>query len=205
MGSNPTEGTKEKNMFIFDAETLSKKSTSVILSFACIYFNPDEKPDHVKLKQDAFFVKFKAREQAEMGRHIGKTTLEWWVKQCENVKKKSFLSDPERDVSFIEGYESFRKWVNEKNDPNCWVWARGNLDQLVMDDIEEQLHIEPVFKFNRWRDVRTAIDFLYSTTTGYVDVDHPKFKPSLHVTKHDPVDDCVYDAMMLMYGKSIKE
>jgi hypothetical protein len=28
-----------------------------------------------------------------------------------------------------------------------------------------------------------------------------RFDPAIHITKHDPVDDCVYDAMMLMYGK----
>jgi hypothetical protein len=94
-----------------------------------------------------------------------------------------------------------RKWAQSKNDSKCWVFARGNLDQLVMDSIEEQLEIQPVFPFSRWRDVRTAIDFLYGTTSGYTKVNYPGFDPQLHITKHNPIDDCVFDIMMLIYGE----
>jgi hypothetical protein len=93
-----------------------------------------------------------------------------------------------------------REWAKSKNDTKCWVWARGNLDQLVLDDIEEQIGLEPIWPFARWRDVRTAVDFLYGTTTGYTKVNHPVFDSKLHITKHNPVDDCIFDAMMLMYG-----
>jgi hypothetical protein len=83
-------------------------------------------------------------------------------------------------------------------------WARGNLDQLVLDSFEEQLEIQPIWPFQRWRDVRTAIDFLYGTTQGYCKVVTPPwveaFDKDLHITKHNPIDDCVLDAMMLMYG-----
>jgi len=71
---------------------------------------------------------------------------------------------------------------------------------LVMDDIEEQLGIDPVFPYARWRDVRTAIDIFYNTEKGYVDVYYPDFNFSLNITKHDPVDDCLADAMQLLYG-----
>ena len=80
-------------------------------------------------------------------------------------------------------------------------WARGNLDQLVMDSIEEQCEITPIFYYARWRDVRTAVDFLYGTSNGYCKVDYEGFNPSLHITKHDPIDDCILDTMMLLYGK----
>jgi hypothetical protein len=69
-----------------------------------------------------------------------------------------------------------------------------------MDDIEEQLGLDPVFPYSRWRDVRTAIDIFYDTENGYVDVSHEGFKSELMITKHDPVDDCLLDAMMLLYG-----
>ena len=100
-----------------------------------------------------------------------------------------------------EGLEQFRQWAQQFNDNKCWVWARGNLDQLVLDSMEEQLDIEPIFYYNRWRDVRTAIDLWHDTSSGYCNVDYANFNPELMITKHDPVDDCLYDAMMLLYGK----
>jgi hypothetical protein len=197
-------------MFIFDVETLGKRSNSVILSMACIYFDPDKQPGHKELFEGAFFAKFDVQDQMKrLGREAGKSTIEWWSKQCENVKNKSFKPNPAVDERFEDGYERMREWAKSKNDDKCWVWARGNLDQLVMDDIEEQIGLEPVFRYARWRDVRTAIDFMYNTIDGYVKVEVPPwidaFDSSIHITKHNPIDDCVFDAMMLMYGKGNKD
>ena len=187
-------------MFIFDVETLGKRSSSVILSMACIYFNPLEKPSPQELREGAFFAKFKVKDQVQrLGREINQPTIDWWAKQCENVKVASYKPS-QYDVEFEIGYEAMREWVAKKNDNKCWVWARGNLDQLVMDDIEESIGLDPIFPYARWRDVRTAIDFLYETNNGYTDVDYPGFDARNHITKHNPIDDCLLDAMMLMYG-----
>jgi hypothetical protein len=187
---------------MFDVETLGKESNSVILSMAAIYFNPDEKPAPGDLFDSAFFVKFDVEDQIKrLNRKVGRTTMEWWAKQCDNVRRKSFTPSPQ-DVRFEDGYEEMRKWAKSKNDSKCWVWARGNLDQLVLDSMEEQLELERIWPFERWRDVRTAVDFLYGTTRGYCEVDYPGFDPKIHITKHNPIDDCVYDVMMLVHGKT---
>jgi len=192
-------------MFIFDVETLGKESNSVILSMAAIYFEPDKEPNHTQLRDSAFFVKFDVQDQIKrLNRKVGKTTIEWWSKQCENARNKSFKPRAD-DIQFEIGYEAMRQWANTKNDSKCWVWARGNLDQLVLDSMEEQLELKPIWPFSRWRDIRTAVDFLYGTTNGYVEVDTPAwveaFDSKLHITKHNPIDDCIFDAMQLMYGK----
>ena len=192
-------------MFIFDVETLGKESNSVILSMAACYFDPTKDINHSVMREDAFFVKFDVADQMKrLNRKMGKTTLEWWAKQCENVRIKSFKPNPDIDVKFEDGYEAMRKWAKHFNDDKCWVFARGNLDQLVLDSMEEQLELEPIWPFSRWRDVRTAIDFLYDTTNGYVKVETPPwvepFDPFLHITKHNPIDDCIYDMMQLKYG-----
>ena len=188
-------------MFIFDVETLGTKSSSVILSMACIYFDPDKKPSPQEIRSNAFFVKLDAPDQIKrLNRTVTKSTIDWWAKQCDQVKQKSFFPTPS-DVKLEDGIELMREWSNGFLDKKkCWVWARGNLDQLVLDDAEEQLGIESVFHYNKWRDVRTAVDFLTGSNNGYCGVDYPGFDPALHITKHDPIDDCVYDAMMLIYG-----
>jgi hypothetical protein len=192
-------------MFLFDIETLGKKSDSVILSMAAIYFNPDDKPSPKQMRENAFFAKFDVRDQRyRLKRSMGQSTMDWWKKQCDNVKNASFIPN-EIDCKFEDGYEAMREWADSKNDTKCWVWARGNLDQLVLDDIEEQCGLTPIWPFNRWRDVRTAIDFLYNTTDGYVDVDYPGFDSKIDISKHNPIDDCLLDAMMMMYGVNKKE
>jgi hypothetical protein len=76
-------------MLMFDLESLGVESNSVMLSLACIHFNPDDKPTYKELVDSAFFVKFSVRDQVEnYGRKVDKNTLQWWEKQCEIVRKK---------------------------------------------------------------------------------------------------------------------
>lgn len=195
---------------MFDVETLGKESNSVMLSMAAIHFDPSDKKSYKEYKDSAFFVKFDVEHQIKnLNRKVGKTTMQWWAKQCDNVKAVSFRPNKTIDVKFEDGYEQMRKWANSFNEPNSWVWARGNLDQLILDSFEEQLEIEPIWPFSRWRDVRTAIDILYETDKGYINVVVPPwidaFDPSVHVTKHNPIDDCAFDIMQLLYGEKKNE
>lgn len=168
---------------------------------ACIYFEPDAKPSPKELHDNAFFVKLDAQDQIKrLKRSITKSSVDWWSKQCDNVKNMSFYPSP-GDIKLEDGLEEMRIWSKRYADSTkSWVWARGNLDQLVLDDAEEQLEVKPIFQYNRWRDVRTAIDFLYETDAGYCDVNYPGFNPEINITKHNPIDDCIYDVMMLIYG-----
>jgi hypothetical protein len=187
-------------MFVFDIETLSKNSNAVILSIGCVHFNEKEKPSFEHMKDNAFFVKLNASDQFKrLKRSYQQSTIDWWKKQCENSRTKSY-KPASGDVIIEDGLEQFRTWTKQFNEPKSWVWARGTLDQLILDSMEDQLGIEPIFNYNRFRDVRTAVDFLYGTENGYCKVDYPGFDSFLNITKHDPVDDCLLDAMMLLYG-----
>lgn len=190
-------------MFMFDVETLSKSSEAIILSMACIHFDPSEKYTYKQLLDQALFIKFDVEDQkTRLKRRMDKSTIEWWSKQCDYVKNRS-LKRSTLDIKFEDGYEQFRSWAESKNDNKSWVWARGNLDQLVLDSIEDQLGLEPVFPFNRWRDVRTAIDIFYDTNKGYIKV--KDFDPQANVIKHCPIHDCAYDIMQLLYGERNEE
>lgn len=191
-------------MVVFDVETLSKSSETVILSMACVYFDPDSKLNYDDLLKDAFFAKLDVKRQVkEHGRKIDKATIDWWNKQCQLAKEKSFIPTP-IDDTFENAYQNFSYWVKEHNAQKEWVFCRGMLDQLVLDSYEGQMGFTPIFPYHRWRDVRTAIDLLYNTDNGYVEVEG--FDSRAHVIKHDPVHDCAYDAMMLVHGipKKIK-
>lgn len=188
-------------MILFDIETLGKGSDSVILSMAAVHFDPVAKTSPAEMRDNAFFVKMSVKDQVQrLGRTMEKSAMEWWSKQCENARCASF-NPLSSDMTLEQGLDGLKEW-SDKVDPSgkCIIWARGNLDQLVIDCAEEKMEREHIWPYNRWRDVRTAIDFLYNSSNGYCKVDYPGFDPALHITKHNPIDDCVFDAMMLLYG-----
>jgi hypothetical protein len=184
---------------MFDIETLGIESTSVILSFACIYFDPEKKPTYQELVDSAFFVKLDSKDQIQrLKRTVTKSTLDWWVKQSPETQTLS-LNPSEFDLKAEDAIEKFREWTKQFPDSNkSIVWARGNLDQMAIGSLENACDIPTVFHFGRWRDVRTAVDLLTGSTNGYCKIEG--FDES-QVIKHNPIHDCAYDAMMLMYGK----
>ena len=188
-------------MFLFDVETLGVESNAVVLSAALIHFDPELRPTYQDLLDDACFVKFNAREQMDVGRSVSKSTLEWWKEQHEYVKKVSL--EPSRDDMTVENGIAKLHAYMDKYDKNReqTMWARGSLDQLSIDSLAVKFGLQEITGYNKWRDVRTAVDILYGTSNGYVEVDHPLFQRH-NVIKHHPVHDCALDAMQLMYGKT---
>jgi len=192
-------------MFFFDVETVSLSSETVILSFACLHLTQEEVESRItysNMLAKTFFVKLDVGEQvSQYKRKIDKGTLDWWDRQAQIVKRKSLISDPNLDVKAKDALDKFRVWVkNQPNHSSSLVWARGSLDQLCFESLHRDLDMKPPFKYNMWRDVRTAIDFLYpESKDGYVSV--PGFD-DVNVIKHDPIHDVCYDAMMILYGGS---
>jgi hypothetical protein len=189
-------------MFIFDVETLGVESNAVVLSAALIHFDPEKRPTYQDLLDNACFVKFNAKEQLDAGRTVSKSTLSWWKEQHEYVKQVS-LEPSHDDMTVNNGLLKFYKYMGQYPDAfKQTMWARGSLDQLVIDSLAVKFGLEEITGYNMWRDVRTAVDILYGTTNGYVEVEHPLFQRH-NVIKHHPVHDCALDAMQLMYGKQV--
>lgn len=189
-------------MFIFDIETLGVESTSVVLSAALIHFDPEKRPTYQDLLDNALFVKLKSKDQIErLKRSVDKNTLEWWQNQHEYVRGVSM--DPKgSDIAAEDAITQLHNYMNKyPNSQKQTMWARGSLDQMAIDSLCVKAGMQTLTNYAVWRDVRTAVDMLYGTTNGYVEVDHPLFERA-SVIKHHPVHDCALDAMMLMYGKT---
>lgn len=188
-------------MFVFDIETLGIESTTVVISAALLWFNPEEQPDYQKLLNDACFVKLNAKDQIErFGRTVNKDTLDWWKTQHEYVRKVSFDPSP-NDLLAEDAIQQLNDYMNKYPTPaKQTMWARGSLDQVAIDSLCIKVGKNPITTYNMWRDVRTAVDCFTGSTNGYCDVAHPTFKRH-EVIKHHPVHDCALDAMQLMYGK----
>jgi hypothetical protein len=192
-------------MWMFDVETLGIESNSVILSMVLIYFNPEEKPTYRELMNNAFFVKLDAKDQIDrLDRTVTKSTLDWWKDQNIFTKNLSLIAKDD-DIKAEDALDMMREFVAKQcaktpDAMNSTVWARGNLDQMVLGSLENKLDVSPIFHFGRWRDVRTAVDIFTGSKNGYCNVEHPEFNKD-DVVKHNPIHDCAYDVMMLIYGK----
>lgn len=182
---------------MFDIETLDTESTAVVLSAAILFFEQGD--DYETLLEKTLFVKFDSKIQTQKyNRTISKDTLEWWGKIHPAIRKKSFDPSPQ-DLHPADAIEELKDYIRKHGD--ALIWARGSLDQMVIDSLTLKLGFDRIMPYNKWRDVRTGVECLCTTAyNGYCEVDHPTFAKH-NVIKHDPIHDCAYDAMMLLYGK----
>ena len=186
--------------YMFDVETIDVESTAAVLSAAIIKFEMDEIPVWDDLLRRSLFVKFNAKEQMlKYKRTAEKTTMEWWSKQCDLVKARSFVPgiyDLDADIALdqIRGYAHLS--IDSSKNRDKIFWSRGCLDQLVIDSLSKAVGHDLLVPYNNWRDVRTAIDLICEDgSNGYCKV--PNFDSGI-VLKHDPIHDCAYDLMMLL-------
>jgi hypothetical protein len=191
-------------MFCLDIETLGVESTSVILSVGMSHVSDTEPKSYQEILDNSIFVKLNAKEQVANNRFVDKSTVDWWNKQCDFAKERNYYPK-KTDFSVAEGISVLQRWVNEraKKDDICWV--RGSLDQMCLDSLFKSVGAELLFRFNVYRDVRTAIELLYPETAknGYVDVD-PEYCIGFdrdQVLKHSPEHDTSFDLAMILFGK----
>jgi hypothetical protein len=191
-------------MLVFDVETLGAESNSVILSAAIVYMNPAEKNTWESLYENTLFVKFNVKEQVKQyNRVTEKDTITWWNKQCDLAKKQSFFPS-EKDLPAKEAIACIRNYIAENCDPKTTlIWTRGSLDQMVIDSLCKATGDEPIMQYSNYRDMRTYVDLAATNSTrGYCAI-NPETYPGTWdrnvVVKHNPIDDIVLDALMLLY------
>ncbi len=194
-------------MFFLDIESLSVESTTVILSIGMLYAKDNSPTTYQALLDNSIFLKLNAKEQINAyNRVVEKGTLEWWNKQGELAKDRSF-TPKKTDLLCHDAIERLRKWTHhvceKPKDEICWI--RGSLDQMALDSLCRAMKVEPILPYNAYRDMRTAIDLLYPETgkNGYVEIDTsmcPDYDRD-KVLKHSPEHDCAMDACMLFFGK----
>lgn len=188
--------------FMVDIESLDVCSSAVVLSVAVIQFDLGEVADYGALLDRALFVKLDVAEQVSRFKStMSRDTIEWWTKQTQTVRLKSFTPNKEEDLSPEDALANIRAYcdLSEKSNDNHGVtfWARGCLDQVCLDNLSRKVSGDLLIPYNNWYDVRTAIDLTCDgARRGYVTV--PGFDHFARVHKHDPIHDCANDLMMLL-------
>lgn len=183
-------------MFMFDVETLGTESNSVVLSAALTYFNFDNILSFQDYVNAACYVKFDKQEQIDMGRIIDQDTVDWWKKQSEIARKAALDPSPE-DLSAKNAIDNLRAYINDHGGSDQIFWMRGTLDQMAIDSLCKNIGVPVLTRFNKWRDVRTAVDILGNNAKdGYCKI--VGFDPDLYAIKHLPQHDCAVDILMLV-------
>ena len=84
-----------------DIETLGSYPDTVVLTIGGIKFDPMADDG----LHSQFYYRLNADEQIEKGRTITETTLEWWDKQDEEVKKE------DRKISLATVYNNLKQFI----------------------------------------------------------------------------------------------
>lgn len=188
------------NHFVLDVETLSVESTAIVLSCAIIHFDfeKDATVTYDELVERALYVKFKLKEQHDLGRTTLGSTIEWWMKQGSAIRDLCFKPSP-KDVGATEGMIQIENYVQEHGTKSSMIWARGSLDQMALDSLSRTIGRNTIVPYNMWMDIRTAIRLTKETSDqrGYCDI--PGFDHST-VDKHNPIADCALDILQLVQG-----
>jgi hypothetical protein len=191
-------------MIIFDLETLDTESTAVVFSLGAVYHDGISELSYQNLIDTGIFIKFDVREQiVDYKRTRNKSTLEWWSKQSVEARKASVVPSAS-DLDVKTGLGVLYKWFKTLPDyKNELIMARGILDQSCSESLARSAGLPPILPFASWRDIRTAMDFMYpKNRNGYVDVDTsivPDYK-RVNVIRHHPLHDSAEDACMVLGG-----
>jgi hypothetical protein len=177
---------------IYDWETLSTKQNSIVLSLGAIIIDSNktytEISDFVD-GENALYLKFNVSEQREAGRHISKSTLEWWKSQGESAK--IVLTPSSKDVSYkiipTELNKFFKR--NDFSGSKFHAYSRGHFDYLILQDICDELKETCPVLFWNSRDIRTFVDVMIGSNRGKV----PNFKPKENIVLHNSLHDCIND------------
>lgn len=191
-----------EGFLVTDIESMGIESTSVILSAAILYVDLSKQHNWTSLYENALFVKFSVREQVEKyKRTTDKGTIEWWNKQCDLVKQKSFFPS-KNDMLAVDGISCMREYIARHCDRNTtYNFVRGSLDQICLDSLCTAMGEEALIPYANYMDVRTYVNVLATKAVrGYCDVPVELFPNSDRnvVLKHNPLDDIVLDALMIL-------
>jgi hypothetical protein len=151
-------------------------------------------------------VKLDAKHQIQkLGRQVTSSTVDWWAKQSTAAKHTSYIPS-KNDVTPDVALQQLRKFVYDNTGQSrVKCYTRGSMDVIVSEHLAKQVDMKLPWVYNNFRDIRTAIDILYTLSKdGYVAVDQTKcfgYTDDMTIA-HNPVHDCARDAAMLLFGKT---
>ena len=186
-------------ILFFDFETLSTKSSAIVLSLGMIIVDEDETYTFEQLEKEGIEIKFDIASQRKLGRHVSSDTIDWWKKQGDNAKR--VLAPSKEDKTLEELPQIMHEFFTRHNfDPKKnHAYCRGHFDYPIIQDIFEMIGKECPIPFWNPRDIRTLIDCLTGSKYGKV----PNWKPSPETILHNALHDCINDYLQIVRAYEI--
>ena len=157
------------NNVMIDIETMGHTPNSAIVSIGAVRFNI-ETGETV----NSFYTKIDLQSCLDAGLEVTASTIEFWMKQNDEVRLELFKDDRESLRSALVRLYNF----TEESD---YVWGNApSFDCVILTNAYRKLNLNPKWSFYRERDFRTI-----SQLNPLVIDRHPKNKNT-----HNALSDC---------------
>ena len=158
---------------MLDLETLGTQPDAVVLTLGAVKFDPYSQT----APGPGLYLRVNADEQIAMGRRVQEDTLQWWMRQAEDVREEAL--GEEGRVSLETMYRELNRFlVGVEN-----IWAQGPVfDIAILENIYRQMGWPTPWQFWQIRDSRTLF--------GVHGDPREKNKAGLH----NALEDCVSQA-----------
>lgn len=175
---------------MLDLETLDTRTSAVILSIGAVRFDAHT----VGSIGEMIHLHVDIDSNLAVGRTVGGSTIEWWLDQDEDARKKILEGEK---IPLPNALSALRNFINDEDR----VWGNGAaFDNVVVADAFKACGMEQPWRF--WNDM------CYRTLKNvFRNVPKPKFEG----TVHDALDDAVNQAkhlqaiMATIRGQSLSE
>lgn len=158
---------------MLDLETLGTRPDCVILTLGAVKFNPYT----ADMPGPGLYLRPDVDEQISRGREVQEETVEWWLKQAEDVREEALGT--EGRVSIEQMYRELNRFlVGVEN-----IWAQGPVfDIAILENLYRQYGWPTPWQFWQIRDSRTLFGALGD----------PRVKGKVGL--HNALEDCVSQA-----------
>ena len=158
---------------MLDLESLGTRPDCAILTLGAIKFDPF----NLDKFGDGIYFRIDVDEQLSLGRQVQEDTLEWWMRQAEDVREEA-LGESDR-ISLTSMYQQLNRFLVGVNN----IWCQGPaFDIVILENIYRQMGWPTPWQFWQIRDSRTLF--------GVHGDPREKGKSGLH----NALEDCISQA-----------
>jgi hypothetical protein len=158
---------------MLDLESLGTRPDCAILTLGAVKFDPFVTDKF----GDSIYFRIDVDEQLAMGRQVQDDTLEWWMKQAQDVREEALGEDGR--ISLTSMYQQLNRFLVGVNN----IWCQGPaFDIVILENIYRQMGWPTPWQFWQIRDSRTLF--------GVHGDPREKGKSGLH----NALEDCISQA-----------
>ncbi len=177
-----------------DIETMSTKSTGVILSMGICFFDDEKEQPFDEIVASGIEMFFDRYTQEKGGRHVESSTVQWWSEQGDAAKR---CLNPEETITPREFHATLEAFCTKQDLSYNWVkkycrwFTRGpHFDIAMADSMLDGENVSPPWKYFKVRDIRTWLEC-------HGMPDNLKLVKPAGMIAHNALHDAAFDAWMM--------